>query len=42
MGSFVTSLNLSESKILGFQKLDMKLCAYETIKDIFIFPSIKS
>jgi hypothetical protein len=37
----VTSLNLSDCKNVGFQKLVMKLCAYEIIKDVFLFPSPK-
>jgi hypothetical protein len=38
----VTSLNLFVCKNMGFQKLAMKLCAYETIKDVFLFLSLKS
>jgi hypothetical protein len=41
-GSSVTSLNLFACKNMGFQKIAMKLCAHETIKDIFLFPSLKS
>jgi hypothetical protein len=43
-GHPVTSLNLFVCKNMAFpkKKLDMKLCAYKTIKDVFLFPSLKS
>jgi hypothetical protein len=40
-GATVTSLNLCVCKIMGFQKLAMKLCANETIKDVFLIPFSK-
>jgi hypothetical protein len=42
MRMFVTSLVLLVFKNVEFQKLVMKLCAYEIIKGVFIFPSLKS
>jgi hypothetical protein len=39
---YVTSLNLLDCKNVGFQKLALNLSAYEIIKNVFIFPSLKS
>jgi hypothetical protein len=38
----VTSLNLFVCKNMRIKKFAMKLCVYETIKDVFLSPSLKS